>query len=81
MFAFNNAAAALPGRGLRLVPPRGRERPGGGTPSGPSRDDDFSGTSLDKTRWNAIVRDNPAKYEVGGGNLTITTELGDIYTG
>ena len=24
---------------------------------------------------------NPAKYAVGGGNLTITTELGDIYTG
>ena len=72
----------LAGRRLRLVPPRGRGRPGGGgTPSGPSRDDDFSGTSLDKTRWNAIVRENPAKYAVGGGNLTITTELGDIYTG
>ena len=27
------------------------------------------------------MRENPAKYEVGGGNLTITTELGDIYTG
>ena len=27
------------------------------------------------------MRDNPAKYAVGGGNLTITTELGDIYTG
>ena len=81
MFAFNNAAATSPGRGLRLVPPRGPGGGGGGTPSGPSRDDDFSGTSLDKSRWNAIVRDNPAKYEVGGGNLTITTELGDIYTG
>ena len=49
-------------------------------PAGPSRDDDFSGDSLDKSRWNAIVRDNPAKYTVGSGNLTITTELGDIYT-
>src|SRR5262249_22080878 len=28
-----------------------------------------------------IVRDNPSKYAVAGGNLTITTELGDIYTG
>ena len=81
MFAFSNAAATAPGRGLRLVPPRSAGGGGGGTPSGPSRDDDFSGDSLDKSRWNAIVRDNPAKYAVGGGNLTITTELGDIYTG
>ena len=30
------------------------------TPSGPSRDDEFYGATLDKTRWNAIVRDNPS---------------------
>ena len=50
-------------------------------PAGPSRDDEFDGASLDKDRWNAIVRDNPASYTVGGGKLTITTEPGDIYTG
>ena len=27
------------------------------------------------------MRDTPAEYEVGGGELTITTSLGDIYTG
>ena len=53
---------------------------GGGT-AGPSRDDEFAGAALDKTRWNAIVRDTPASYAVSGGNLTITTEPGDIYTG
>jgi regulation of enolase protein 1 (concanavalin A-like superfamily)/type 1 glutamine amidotransferase len=76
MFAFNNAAAASPVADFdwfRL------EGPGGG--SGANRSDDFSGTSLDKSRWNAIVRENPDKYAVDGGNLTITTELGDIYTG
>ena len=26
------------------------------------------------------MRENPAAYAVGGGNLTITTEPGDIYT-
>ena len=75
VFAFSNAAATTPVADFdwfRLEGPA--------APSGPSRDDDFSGTSLDKSRWNAIVRENPAKYEVGGGNLTITTELGDIYT-
>ena len=82
MFAFNNAAAASPVADFdwfRLETAGGGG--GGGTPSGPSRDDDFSGSSLDKSRWNAIVRDNPAAYNLGGGNLNITTELGDIYTG
>ena len=32
-----------------------------------------TGAALDKTRWNAIVRDTPAAYAVSGGNLTITT--------
>ena len=76
VFAFSNAAATTPVADFdwfRLEGPA--------APSGPSRDDDFSGTTLDKSRWNAILRENPAKYEVGGGNLTITTELGDIYTG
>ena len=43
--------------------------------------DGFDAAPLDTTRWNAIVRDNPSAYSVGGGELTITTEPGDIFTG
>jgi cytochrome c len=53
--------------------------PGGA--SGPSFDDEFDGSSLDTDRWNAIVRDTPSEYEVAGGEFTITTSQGDIYTG
>ena len=49
---------------------------GGGGPAGPSRDDQFDGSTLDTSRWNAIVRGNPSAYSVGGGELTITTEPG-----
>src|ERR671914_20936 len=52
---------------------------GSGGPSGPSRDDQFDGGTLDKDRWNAIVRENTDTYEVSGGELTITTEPGDIW--
>ncbi|HET9736477.1 MAG TPA: ThuA domain-containing protein [Solirubrobacteraceae bacterium] len=52
----------------------------GGTPTGPSRDDQFDGSSLDKSRWNAIVREDTTGYSVSGGNLTITTQPGDIYS-
>ena len=76
MFAFSNAASTAPVADFDWF-----RIDGPAAPSGPSRDDDFSGDSLDKTRWNAIVRENPAAYAVGGGNLTITTEPGDIYTG
>ena len=51
------------------------------TPSGPSYDDEFDGTSLDKTRWNAIVREDATAYQVADGKLTIRTQPGDIYTG
>ena len=54
---------------------------GGGTPSGPSYDDQFDGATLDKTRWNAIVRDTPAEYELAGGEFKLKLSLGDIYTG
>ena len=40
---------------------------GGGGPAGPSRDDQFDGGTLDKDRWNAIVRDTPAEYNLSGG--------------
>ena len=81
MFAFSNAAATSPVADFDWFRLETAGGGGGGTPSGPSRDDDFSGASLDKTRWNAIVRDNPASYNVSGGNFNLTTELGDIYTG
>jgi PKD repeat protein/plastocyanin len=81
LFAFSNSAATAPVADFDSFTLAGPSSGGGGgTPSGPSRDDDFAGASLDKSRWNAIVRDNPAKYTVGGGDLTVTLESGDIYT-
>jgi PKD repeat protein len=56
------------------------DAPGGGG-GGETDVDEFDGTELDADRWNAIVNDNPEAYEVAGGQLTITTEPGDIYTG
>ncbi len=52
---------------------------GGGGGGGFS--DGFDGSSLDTNRWDAIVRGNSNAYEVADGQLTITTEPGDIYTG
>ncbi len=51
--------------------------PGG--PAGPSFDDEFDGSELDTDRWDASVRAND-NAEVAGGQLTITTEAGDIYS-
>ena len=51
----------------------------GGGPSGPSFDDEFDGSTLDAERWDASVRANE-NAAVAGGQLTITTEPGDIYT-
>ncbi len=77
VFAFGNTAtSAAPEAAFdsfRITRP--------GAPAGPSFDDEFSGSSLDHNRWNAIVRENAGAYEVAGGQLTITTEPGDIYTG
>ena len=44
-----------------------------------SSGDEFDGTSLDKATWNAIVRDDPTKYAVADGALTVTTVPGEIY--
>ena len=82
MFAFNNSATTSPVADFDWFRLEGAGVGGGvGRLGRPSRDDQFDGSALDTSRWNAIVRDNPAKYAVGGGELTITTELGDIYTG
>ena len=55
---------------------------GGGTPSGPSYDDQFDDATLDKTRWNAIVRDTPAQYSAGRRRARRSPlSPGDIYTG
>ena len=72
----------LPGRGLRLVPPRGR-RTSPAAARRPARAATTTSRASRSTR-RAGTRSSartPAKYAVGGGNLTITTELGDIYTG
>jgi cytochrome c len=79
MFAFSNAGTGNPVAAFDSFTLTG-DNVGGGS-AGPSRDDEFTGAALDKTRWNAIVRDTPAEYAVSGGNLTITTSPGDIYTG
>ena len=73
-----------PDRGVRLVHAHGDQvggGGGGGTPSGPSYDDQFDDATLDKTRWNAIVRDTPSQYRSAGGELKYTLSMGDIYTG
>ena len=77
MFAFGGAAPTSPEAAFDWFTLSGD---GVGGPGGPSRDDHFDGTTLDKERWNAIVRENPDTYAVSGGELTITTEPGDIYT-
>ncbi|WP_091556280.1 ThuA domain-containing protein [Micromonospora pattaloongensis] len=52
------------------------------TPAEPvTPSDEFTGTSLDKCRWNAIVREDANGYRVSGGALRIDVPNGDIYTG
>ncbi|MFC8848918.1 MULTISPECIES: ThuA domain-containing protein [unclassified Micromonospora] len=49
-------------------------------PAGPvDPSDEFGGTSLDKCRWNAILREDAATYRVTGGALQIDVPSGDIY--
>ncbi|HCT77071.1 MAG TPA: PKD domain-containing protein, partial [Micromonosporaceae bacterium] len=45
----------------------------------PVPNDEFNGTSLDKCRWGAIVRENPSGYRVTGGALQLDIPNGDIY--
>ena len=50
-----------------------------GTSGATDPSDEFTGPGLDECRWNAIVREDPTKYQVADGQLTITTTEGDIY--
>ncbi|WP_139984516.1 ThuA domain-containing protein [Nocardioides litoris] len=50
-----------------------------GTVGSTDPSDEFDGTSLEECRWNAIVREDPAAYEVADGGLTITGALADLY--
>ncbi|GAB2627920.1 hypothetical protein Aab01nite_81650 [Paractinoplanes abujensis] len=46
-----------------------------------SRSDEFTGDTLDKCRWDAVVREDAAAYRITGGALRIDVPNGDIYTG
>ncbi|MEU0549355.1 ThuA domain-containing protein [Micromonospora sp. NPDC005979] len=49
-------------------------------PAGPVEpSDEFTGTTLDKCRWDAIVREDPNGYRVTDGALRIDVPNGDIY--
>ncbi|MEV7629938.1 ThuA domain-containing protein [Actinoplanes sp. NPDC089786] len=53
------------------------------TPDAPAEpvvpSDEFTGATLDKCRWDAIVREDPATYRVTDGALRIDVPNGDIY--
>ena len=63
MFAFSNDGTGNPVAAFDSFTLTGDEV---GGPAGPSRDDEFDGAALDKTRWNAIVREKPGSYTVAG---------------
>ncbi|MET8252981.1 ThuA domain-containing protein [Micromonospora sp. NPDC005197] len=49
-------------------------------PAGPiDPSDEFTGDTLDKCRWDAILREDPNGYRVTGGALRIDVPNGDIY--
>ena len=75
VFALSNAATTVVNAKFDYVTLEGVNVPSPLVPG-----DDFDGTTLDKTRWNAIVREDATKYTVGNGGLTITTVEGDINT-
>jgi len=43
-----------------------------------ARSDDFLGTTLDKTRWSTVVREDQS-YSVRDGSLILPTAVGDLY--
>src|SRR4051794_33268214 len=74
LFALSNAAATNATAKFDYVTVDGANA-GGSSPG-----DDFNGTSLDKTKWNGIVREDATKYNVSNGALNVTAVAGDLYT-
>ncbi len=75
IFALDNAAATHVTAKFDWFTLTGAGNGGSGGPG-----DDFDGSSLDKTRWNSIVREDTSLYSVTNGGLSVTTVPGDIYT-
>ncbi|MEO3816964.1 ThuA domain-containing protein [Plantactinospora sp. B24E8] len=49
-------------------------------PAGPvTPSDEFTGDTLDRCRWDGIVREDPAAYRVADGALHVDVPNGDIY--
>ncbi|MEE6260404.1 ThuA domain-containing protein [Plantactinospora sonchi] len=49
-------------------------------PAGPvTPSDEFTGDTLDKCRWDGIVREDPAAYRIVDGALRVDVPNGDIY--
>jgi len=74
IFALSNAAATVANAQFDWVTLEGPNVPRTG-----GLGDDFDGGSLDKSRWNAIVREDATLYKVENGGLTVTTVAGDFY--
>ncbi|WP_229688566.1 ThuA domain-containing protein [Micromonospora yangpuensis] len=49
------------------------------TSTGTVPSDEFTGSSLEKCRWNAVVREDTARYRMTDGSLRIDVPTGDIY--
>ncbi len=75
VFALSNAAATTADAKFDWLTIDGPGVESGGGGSG----DAFDGPTLDKTRWNAIVREDASLYTIENGGLTVTTAAGDIY--
>ena len=75
-FALDNAAATHVTAKFDYFQLDGAGSGGSGSNTGPG--DEFDGTSLNKTIWNGIVREDPTLYSVSGGKLTINTVQADV---
>ncbi len=57
------------------------EQPGGDPCVCEGFGDDFEAGTLNRTRWNNIIREQEDLYDIQNGTLNVTTVNGDIYTG
>jgi cytochrome c len=75
MYALNgNTTAPVVGAGFDWFQFSPDSPPAGIVPS-----DEFTGSTLDHCRWNAVVREDSTRYRVTGGALQIDVPGGDIY--